>query len=284
MTRERLVALLAVTALGAGGLAGGLALGLGGPSGAGPHALGPTSASSAASYTYYENVAERFTSAQGVGYRGMMGNGTGPMMGGTGPEGVTGPSGYAWMMGGSAAPGWMAGGSLPASMMGGSRDPGEVMGKLFADAPGPRVSPSEATQLGTSVPPGATVDRAADSVTFNGRSVSFAVLASPSMPAEDFRIGGLTDPTVSVPAGAQIHVELVNADAGMAHGFVVPASGASRSPMPMMSAGTAFPGSALWFLGSPTSAGMHAGTVTFTASTAGSYSYFCPSPATRQKA
>ena len=35
--------------------------------------------------------------------------------------------------------------------------------------------------------------------------------------------------------------------------------------MPMMTAPPAFPGSALWFLGEPTAAGMHAGTLAFTA-------------------
>ena len=42
-------------------------------------------------------------------------------------------------------------------------------------------------------------------------------------------------------------------------------------------------GSALWFLGNPTSAGMHAGTLTFTAATPGSYRYLCPVPGHAQK-
>jgi plastocyanin len=48
--------------------------------------------------------------------------------------------------------------------------------------------------------------------------------------------------------------------------------------MPMMTARPAFTGSALWFLGNPTSAGMHAGTLTFTAATPGTYQYLCPVP------
>jgi len=48
--------------------------------------------------------------------------------------------------------------------------------------------------------------------------------------------------------------------------------------MPMMTARPAFTGSALWFLGNPTPAGMHAGTLTFTASAPGTYHYLCPVP------
>jgi plastocyanin len=53
--------------------------------------------------------------------------------------------------------------------------------------------------------------------------------------------------------------------------------------MPMMTARPAFAGSALWFLGNHTSAGMHAGTLSFTASTPGTYRYLCPVPGHAQK-
>jgi rusticyanin len=172
----------------------------------------------------------------------------------------------------------MMGGSLPASMMAGSHDMGEVMGQLFADAPGPRVSPAQEAQLATGIPAGAVVDKASNTVTFAGQSVDFSVVASPSMPAENFTVAGLTNPTIVVPEGAQVQVEVVNADPDMAHGFVVATQGAQSSAMPMMTATPAFGGSSLWFLGDPTSAGMHAGTVSFTASAAGTYSYFCPVP------
>jgi FtsP/CotA-like multicopper oxidase with cupredoxin domain len=48
--------------------------------------------------------------------------------------------------------------------------------------------------------------------------------------------------------------------------------------MPMMTARPAFGGSALWFLGDPTSAGAHTGTFTFTAGTPGTYRYLSPVP------
>jgi plastocyanin len=51
----------------------------------------------------------------------------------------------------------------------------------------------------------------------------------------------------------------------------------------MMTTRTAFAGAALWFLGNPTSAGMHAGTLTFTASAPGTYRYLCPVPGHAKK-
>ena len=230
----------------------------------------PTPANStAATYDYYQSVMGRY------GPRSMMGGGSyGWMMG---------QSGYAWMMGGANAPEWMRGQDVPGFMMGGETDPGSVMGRLFADAPGRRMSPSEATRLGSEVPAGATADRAANRLTFTKSDVHFVVLASPSMPAENFRIAGMTNPTVVVPKGATVSIELVNADSDMAHGLVVTASGAASSWMPMMTAPPAFSGAALWFLGGSTSAGMHTGTLTFIARTPGTYQYLCPVPGHAQE-
>ncbi len=271
----------AVTALAAvvvaGGVGTGLGLALGGGHPGTPGALTP--ASRAATYAYYQAVAKRYSGQYGpggamMGGSSMMGAGGGPAEG----SGAGGFPGFGWMMGGRSAPGWMIGGSLPGYMMGGSDDMGRVMGRAFAGAPGPRLSAAQAKALGAEAPGGASVDRAANTITFSGHDVSFAVIASPSMPAEDFEVAGLTDPTLVVPLGARVDVEVVNADGDMAHGFVVSAAGAARSWMPMMSAGPAFPGSALWFLWEANSAGMHAGSLSFTAWSAGTYSYLCPVP------
>ena len=209
--------------------------------------------------------------------------GGGGMMGGSSSGWMMTQAGYQWMTGGTGAPGWMRGGTLPAAMMGGSTDPGTVMGRLFAGAPGPRVSPAQATALGSQVPAGASIDRAARTITFTTMNVHLVVLASPSMPAESFRIAGMADPAISVPAGAHVSIELINADADMAHGLVITSPGAARSWMPMMTAAPAFPGAALWFLGEPTAAGMHASTLTFTAAAPGTYQYLCPVPGHAQE-
>jgi rusticyanin len=219
-------------------------------------------------------------------YRTMMGRlyGGGSMMGGGSYGWMMGATGYQWMMGGTAAPDWMRGQALPGFMMGTSSDPGQVMGALFANAPGPRVSAAQAARLGSQSPAGATLDRAANRITFTGTSVRLTVLASPAGgPNERFRIAGMVDPVLVVKAGALVSIQVVNADPATAHGLVITASGAGSSWMPMLTASPAFTGSAVWFLGNPTSAGMHAATLSFTASTPGTYRYLCPVPGHAQQ-
>lgn len=260
MNRTRLAAAIGIVAVTSAGLA---AL-----SGCGTTSKAPAAAATPGGATY-------------AYYRTMMGHlyGGSSMMGGSSYGWMMGGTGYRWMMGGLAAPAWMRGHAVPGFMMGTSREPGKIMGALWAGAPGPRVSPAEASRLGSQVPAGATVDHAANSVTFTGTSVRLAVLASPSGGRDEtFRIAGLTDPAIIVRAGARVSIEIINADPDTAHGLVITPSHAGASWMPMMTARSAFPGSALWFLGNPTSAGMHVGTLTFTASTPGTYRYLCPVP------
>ena len=279
MTRKRISVLAGVAVLAAAGLGTGVAIAASGSPGQ------PAAATASASPAAYSSPGYSWYQSMMSGYYG---GGTG-MMGGGSSSGSYGwmmsQAGYQWMNGGTAAPGWMTGGTLPGSMMGAATgtDPGTVMGTLFANAPGPRVSPAVAQQLGSQAPAGASINRAARTITFTSENVSLVVLASPSMPAESFRIAGMTDPAISVPAGAHVSIELVNADADMAHGLVITAAGAARSPMPMMTAAPALSGSALWFLGKPTTAGMHAGTIAFTAATPGSYQYLCPVPGHAQE-
>jgi rusticyanin len=255
---RRLVVLITAAALAVGGVAVGVTLILRGSS-------TPTPATADTSYAYYQSVMSRYSG--------------GTMMGGSSSGWMMGQSGYTWTMGGANAPGWMNGGSLPNTMMGEGSDPGTIMGSIFANAPGPRLSDGDATKLGDSVPLGAVADASAHRLTFSGKDVSFTVLASPSMPQESFEVAGMADPTIVVPQGAQVTIQFVNADTDMAHGFVVTANtAASSSSMPMMAATPAFSGAALWFLGDATSAGMHTATLSFTTTTAGTYQYLCPVP------
>jgi rusticyanin len=282
MTRKRNTILASAALLATAGLGVGVAVAASGSSG---QSAAPTAAASAAytspSYSWYKTMMS-----------GYYGTGTG-MMGGTsyGSYGwMMSQAGYKWMTGNSTtSPVWMAGGALPvammsAGMMGGSTDPGKVMGTLFANAPGTRVSAAQATALGSQAPAGAQVSTAANTITFTTTTVRLAIVASPSGgPDETFRVAGLVNPRIIVPAGAQVTIQVVNADADTAHGLVITASAANASWMPMMTARPAFTGSALWFLGNPTSAGMHEGTITFTATTPGTYRYLCPVPGHAQK-
>jgi rusticyanin len=289
MTRKRSMLLAGVAVFAAAGLGTGVAIAATGSSGQSPAPAAAVPAGRAAytapGYSWYQSMMS--------GYHGS-GAGT-SMMGGTssGSYGwMMSQAGYQWMTGsGTASPGWMAGGTLPAAMMGTgmmgtgtASDPGKVMGTLFAGAPGPRVSAAAATALGSQVPVGAQVSKAANTITFTSMTVQMAILASPSGgPDETFRAAGLVNPRIIVPAGARVTVQLVNADPDTAHGLVVTGSGGSASWMPMMSARPAFDGSALWFLGTPTSAGMHEGTLSFTATAAGTYQYLCPVPGHAQE-
>jgi rusticyanin len=163
-------------------------------------------------------------------------------------------------------------------------DPGQLMGKLWADAPGPRVSARQAVQLGNQVLAGASINRSANTVTFAAASVHLVAVASPAGgPDETFRIADLVNPAITVPAGAKVSIEVINADPDTAHGLVITANADTSSPMPMMTSQPAFVGSAVWFLGNPTTAGMHVGTLTFTAATPGTYQYLCPVPGHAQK-
>ena len=262
MTRTR-AGLIAAAVLAAAGLGIGLTVAFAGGSGS-----ATPSDSGSSAYRYYQS---------------MMGSLPGGSMMGSSQHAMMDQSGYAWMTGGTTAPGWMTGGSLPDSMMGLGSDPGSIMGRFWADAPGPRVTAADAARLGNQTPTGATIDTAAGRITFTSHTVQLVVLASPSMPAENFRIAGLTNPTIVLPAGARVSIQLINADTDMAHGLVITSGDAADSSMPMMTESPAFPGAALWFLGEATSAGMHTGTLTFTATTPGSYRYLCPVPGHAQK-
>jgi rusticyanin len=268
-TLKRISVLAGITALAAAGTGAWVALAVTGSSAPSSGTAVTPAASAVPGYSWYRSM--------------MNGSYGGTMMGGSSYGWMESAAGFQWMTGGTSAPGWMRGGTLPGAMMGAGTDPGTVMGALWASAPGPRVSPAQAARLGSQVPAGATIDRATRTITFTTSDVTLSVLASPSMPAENFRIAGLTDPAVSVPAGAHVTIELVNADSDMAHGLVITAAGADRSWMPMMTAAPAFSGSALWFLGKPTAAGLHAGTIAFTATAPGGYQYLCPVPGHAQQ-
>jgi rusticyanin len=259
MTHRRAVVIIAAAVIAAAGIGIGLAVAAG--DGSSSSGMMDSEGSGSSMNSYYESMMSNYQGSSVM-------------------DGSTGSISYGWMMGGTDAPEWMRGASLPASMMGTSTDAGEVMGRLFANAPGPRVSLTEATRLGNDFPTGATVDRAHHRITFSGNSDHLVVLAGPSgSPDLTFRIAGMANPTITVRSGARISIELVNADSSAAHGLVVTANGGSASSqMPMMTAAPAFSGSSLWFLGDPTSAGMHMGTLTFTAAKSGTYQYLCPVP------
>jgi rusticyanin len=259
----------AITACGTSGQTSGSAASASPPAG--------TQARAQDSYSYYRSMMGRYFG--------------GSMMGGRSHGWMMSPAGYRWMTGISSVPGWMRGGRFPAFMMGSgmmgtgtSADPGRLMGRLWADAPGPRVTPAQAARAGNQIPPGAQINQAARTITFTTGSVHLAAVASPAGgPDKTFRIAGMVNPKITVPAGAQVSIQVINADPHTAHGLVITSGQGRSSWMPMMASRPAFTGSALWFLGNPTAAGMHAATLTFTAAAPGIYHYLCPVPGHAQK-
>lgn len=174
------------------------------------------------------------------------------------------------------------GGMMGSGMMG--SDPGKAMGSAMENAPGPRILPAQAKALGAATPTGATVDRAANRVTFSSQTVRFTALGSPATgPDMTFQVAGLADPTIVVPVGATVTVRFINADPDEAHGWVLTST---RPPFPymvMMNTRVAFPGAVARPLGNPNQAGMQEETVTFRAATAGQYTYLCPVPGHAQQ-
>jgi len=268
MTRRRIIVLISVASVAAAGLGAGLAVAASGSGAQAPAATAPGSPP----YSYYHSMMS--------GYYGGS-----SMMGGSGNyQWMMGTAGYQWMFGGASAPAWMRGAVMPGSMMGADTDPGKYMGQLWANAPGPRVSPIQAVQSGSQIPAGAHVNAGTRTITFTTASVHLVAVASPAGGSDEtFRIAGLVNPAITVPAGAQVSIQVINADPDTAHGLVVTASSDVSSWMPMMTDRPAFAGSALWFLGNPTTAGMHTATLTFTATTPGTYYYLCPVPGHAQK-
>ncbi len=149
------------------------------------------------------------------------------------------------------------------------------------DTAGASISPAQAAQLGHVTPSGAAVDRSANSVTFSGKDVAATILAAPADgPDETFRLAGLTNPTIVLPAGAHVTIELVNADAGMPHDWLVTTAQPPFGSMGMMGAPVApvALGAATVTLPDATTSAMPTTTITFDAATPGRYTYLCTVP------
>ena len=188
----------------------------------------------------------------------------------------------------SASP-MMGGGTNMMGMMMGmmSGGPGGMMGVALENAPGPRIPESAAKTLATAVPAGATVGRAGNAITFSTNHMRLAMIANSDNSANDnrmfFEIAGLRNPTITVPAGATVTVQFVNADDDEAHRLAFSAAAPPFPFMAMMDAWPAFPGAEGPVLGDPTVAGLHSATFTFVASRPGAYSYLCLIPGHAQQ-
>ncbi|MGC8634878.1 MAG: sulfocyanin-like copper-binding protein [Candidatus Limnocylindrales bacterium] len=188
---------------------------------------------------------------------------------------VAGGTGTGWFGAQRAADG--SGGSGGASGWGiGGMGPGMLgFGARVARTP---VASGEAASLGAEVPAGATLDRASNTITFSGTTVALTVLASPSDGQDEtFRMAGLTNPTLVMPRGAQVTLQLINADAGMPHNWLIMHA---QPPFPYMvrMAGPVAFGAVTPTLAEAGASGMPSARITFVASVSGRYSYLCSVP------
>ena len=171
--------------------------------------------------------------------------------------------------------GYTPGGMSLDAMMGG--DPGKMMGSIMSGLAPSYVQEAEARALGDEVPDGAVVDRAANRLTFNSSAVHLVMLSSPAGGRDmTFRIAGLDNPTIVVPHGAVVSLQFINGDADTSHGWELITGRSSFGYMAMMDGSPVFPGSFGMPLGSASASGWPAETLSFTASTSGTYTYICP--------
>jgi rusticyanin len=154
---------------------------------------------------------------------------------------------------------------------------GQAAGRRLAGNAPQTVTAAQVVSLGNQVPAGASIDRAADRITFTGSSASLVIEASPANgPDMTFRIAGLVNPTLVMRSGTQVTVQFINPDPDQAHAWEITTEGPPFSFLPGRQ--PAIDGAQATVIGDPTGAGAGSRTITFTATTVGTFHYICPMP------
>lgn len=202
---------------------------------------------------------------------------------------------------GGSAQAQMAGGGYGAyggygGMMGGGMMGGGMMGFAQSDRPvepgwgGAVLDYAQVRDFLAASAQGAHVDARANTVTYTGRDVRIAMVAvQPGHADQTFEVAGLTNPTLVVPRGANVRIDLVNMDYGrnMEHGLIVTPV---PPPYPYMSMMVTGPGLVQlepllpWRSDSRLQAASYAALSTsFVAGEPGTYWYVCPTPEHAEK-
>ena len=163
-------------------------------------------------------------------------------------------------------------GNLPAGT-----DPAKYLGQRLAGNGQQAVSRARAETLANEIPAGANVDTTTRTVRFTTRQVRLVIVASPPSADMKFRTAGIDNPTIVVPADAQITLEFINGDRDMAHMWLLQTGDPGPASVQEGWGGGDHVAAAPP-LGDPTAAGQPAETVTFTAPPPGTYHYDCPFP------
>lgn len=217
-------------------------------------------------------------SAYGRGYGmgpGMMGGyGTGAWQRGASDSRAYDPDG--WSMG----PGMMGGYGMGPGMMGGFADhpvDSTWVGRVFTHAQVVKYLHDSANQ--------GRVDTKANAAIYSGTEITInMVTVQPGHDDQTFEVAGLTNPTLVVPRGATVHLNLVNMDYGdnMEHGLIITPAPPPYPYMSMMYTGPGLvqvepllPWRSKKAIGQAQYAAL---STTFITRDAGTYWYVCPTP------
>lgn len=188
----------------------------------------------------------------------------------TSPAGPTaggaGASGGGGMMG--SAGGMMGGGSDIARGTSGGLVPATTMQALAAQA-------------------ARAVTKSGGTVSYHTKAVTLVALGAPgNRPGMYWQIDGVDGPhgpTLSVPAGATVTVDLADGDPGHPHGVELTTASPPYDRMAMMEGSIATPGAFVMPLPPPKGNLWYAATVTFESPAPGTYHIICPVPGHAQQ-
>jgi len=128
----------------------------------------------------------------------------------------------------------------------------------------------------------ATVDKSTNTIAYTGTDVKIVMLGGPANSDEKFVISGLINPTIRIPQGANITMEIINEDEGMPHGVEITAATPPYAYMSMMQGGI-YPGAFIQPISKAASNQYPAGQVSFAASNVGEFYYLCQYPGHAEK-
>lgn len=159
---------------------------------------------------------------------------------------------------------------------------GGMMGGEFSGTDVVTVSPSEADSTIRKSLVNSVIDRVNDMITYRGKNVTIALLGSPNGEDEKFVVDGLINPTLHVPLGATVTLELINADDGMPHGVLIAPTPPPYSFMGTMMVGT-YASAIIPVIPAATATGYPTATAAFVTTQLGTYFYLCQYPGHAEK-